>query len=473
MASAGTILPLKTKLGFGFGSVAYGIKDNGFATFLIFYYNQVIGLRADLAGLIIALALITDAFVDPLIGQLSDRTRSPLGRRHPWLYGAALPIVIFWLLLWHPPGGSEGMQLLYLFLIATAVRISFSAYEVPTLALLPELSSDYHDRTSIMRFRFLFGWGGGLAIMAIAYGVFLVASENQPVGLLNKQGYSDYAWFGAGVMLIAVLLSALATHRIIVAKYHATGTQPGSAEGLADIFGTFRYRPFMLLMLAGIFAFTNQWLTFALTPYLYSHVWGFSQADFTAFALLLFVSAFTAFLIVTPVSRRFGKARSASMMILIALVLGNLPYLLRQFGLFPQLGDASMIPLLFAFLISATAASISAMILTLSMIADVADQHTYDTKKQSEGLFASGMFLMQKVVNGVGILLTGIIISAIGLPEGAKPGEVGPEIVDNFVWIYVSLSVSLALLGAWAYTLFPLGEEDHEARQRGTAAKHV
>jgi len=93
MSTAPPKLPLKTKLLFGFGSIAYGVKDNGFAVFLLFYYNQVIGMRADLVSLAIAIALFADAFFDPLVGQLSDRTKTRLGQRHPWIYGSAIPIV--------------------------------------------------------------------------------------------------------------------------------------------------------------------------------------------------------------------------------------------------------------------------------------------------------------------------------------------------------------------------------------------
>ena len=144
MSEAAQRLPLRTKLTYGFGSVAYGIKDNGFATFLLFYYNQVIGMRADLVSLAIALALIADAFIDPLVGHLSDKTRTKIGRRHPWLYAAVIPIAIAWIALWHPPSMSEWQTFVYLFLIAMIVRMTFSAYEVPALALLPGLGRLRH-----------------------------------------------------------------------------------------------------------------------------------------------------------------------------------------------------------------------------------------------------------------------------------------------------------------------------------------
>ncbi len=464
-------LPLRSKLLYGTGSIGYGIKDNGFATFLLFYYEQVVGLDAGFVGLAIALALIADAFIDPAVGQMSDRTRTKIGRRHPWLYGASLPIIITWIILWHPPELGQTGLFLYLFATALLVRMSFSAYEVPALALLPELSTDYHDRTAIMRFRYLFGWAGGLFVMFFAYAVFFVPSEEYPIGLLNRDGYESYALFGAVIMFLAVLGSALGTHKRVVAAYQKAKSFPEAAETMGQIFATFRYKPFMLLMMAGIFAFTNQWLVFALSPYLFTHVWEFRQPDFTAYSIMLFGAATLAFVAVTPISARLGKARSASILTIVALAIGTLPYWLRMLDAFPMPGEATMIPVLFLLLLLATAASISAMILTMSMIADVTDQHEHDTGKRTEGLFSSGMFFMQKVVNGIGILMASQIIAYIGMPKQAEPGTVDGSIVDNLALIYVFTATILALIGAWAYTKFPLSEDDHEIRTAAKAAR--
>jgi MFS family permease len=71
-----------TRLVYGFGSVAFGVKDNGFSYFLLLYYSQAIGLDSRLVGLAITIALVFDAFADPLIGYWSDNLRSRWGRRH-------------------------------------------------------------------------------------------------------------------------------------------------------------------------------------------------------------------------------------------------------------------------------------------------------------------------------------------------------------------------------------------------------
>ena len=138
-ATAGTAaVPAARRIGTGamgsyaFGAVAYGVKDAGFGTFLLLFYNQVVGLPSATVGLVVMVALLIDAFVDPAVGFLSDRTRTRWGRRHPWMYGSALPIMVGWVLLWNPPSGwGQGATLGWLFacavLVRTAVSVSISS----------------------------------------------------------------------------------------------------------------------------------------------------------------------------------------------------------------------------------------------------------------------------------------------------------------------------------------------------------
>lgn len=461
-------LPTKTKILYGFGSIAYGIKDNGFGAFLLFYYNQVIGLRADLVSLAIALALIIDAFIDPLIGRMTDRTRTRIGRRHPWLYSSAIPIALTWILLWHPPHASEAVLFFYLFGCASLVRISLSLNEVPGLAMLPELSSDYHDRTSIARYRYLFGWGAGLSIMALSYGLFLRPNAEYSVGLLNRDGYSSYAIFGSALMAFAVLVAASATHKRVVSAYHRSHAQLETPETFKQMFKALSFKPFLLLLFAGVFAFTNQGIVFALNTYLLPHVWGIDQQGLLYFAMCLFIAAIIAFLSVNSISQRFGKAPSACICTLIAMTLGTLPYWLRMLGLFPEPGSSMLIPSLFTLMILATAASICVMILTTSLMADVTDAYYHEHGSRSEGVFASGVWFMQKTVGALGILFAGLIITIVQLPKGATPGEVDITIIDEMALIYATTTIVIGLFGAWAFTLFPLTQADHEARLKSS-----
>ena len=184
-------LPLRLKLIHGFGAVAFGVKDSGFSFFLLLFYNQVLGMDAGQVSLALLIALLVDAVVDPILGNLSDRTYSRWGRRLPWLYAAPIPLAFAWVYLWSPPGG-EAPSFLGLVGIAVVVRVLLSACEVPSVSLLPEITSDYDERTTLFRYRYTSGWIGGIIMMVLAYTVFMPGAE----GLLQRDGYTSFGIFG-------------------------------------------------------------------------------------------------------------------------------------------------------------------------------------------------------------------------------------------------------------------------------------
>ena len=156
-------LNFRTKFYYGFGSISFGIKNNGFSYFVLFVYSSVLGLPAWMTGLALNLVLIADAITDPLVGYYSDRTRSRWGRRHPFMYAAALPVAITYYFLWTPPESLTDWQLFsYLLVCAIIIRVFITFYEVPSVSLGPELTDNYVERTSLMSFRYFFGWFGGL-----------------------------------------------------------------------------------------------------------------------------------------------------------------------------------------------------------------------------------------------------------------------------------------------------------------------
>ena len=117
-------LTRSTTILYGIGSISFGVKDNGFAFFLLLYYNQVLGLPESWVGFGIMMALVLDGIFDPLVGYASDHLHSRWGRRHPFMYAAALPVAASYWLLWNPPSGlSQGGLFAYFFVVAVLVRV--------------------------------------------------------------------------------------------------------------------------------------------------------------------------------------------------------------------------------------------------------------------------------------------------------------------------------------------------------------
>lgn len=450
-------VPLATKLSYGVGAVAYGIKDNGFSVFLLIFYNQVVGLPADQVGLAILIALVFDGLIDPMIGVLSDRTDTRWGRRHPWLYASILPIFITWLLLWNPPQAGHGVQFIWLLVVAIAVRLALSTNEVPSIALVPQMTRDYHERTSILRYRYLFGWGGGLAMLVLAYG-FLLAPEGGRSAVLAAEGYNRYGLIGGLIMAAAVLLSALGMHRRYATRSLDPTPRHGIGETLRNMRATLSNRAFLILMAAALFAFANQGIAFAMANYLLTYVWLFSKAEFFSYSLTLFAGVTGAFFAVTPLSGWLGKRATAAICAVSSALFGTLPYWLRLSG-----AEVSH-PLFLTLVGISTGLGVVVMISGGSMVADVVEASQADTGRREEGLFAAGYFFMQKSVTGGGIFLSGVILTLIGFPSNALPGRVDDAVLDQLTLSFSTLTILFALAGAAIFMRFPISKADHEAR---------
>jgi GPH family glycoside/pentoside/hexuronide:cation symporter len=452
-------VPLPIKLTQGAGAVAFGVKDSGFSFFLLIFYNQVLGMDAALVGAALGLALIADALVDPLLGYLSDRTYSRWGRRLPWLYTAPIPLAVLWVFLWSPPGG-EAPGFWGLFGICVGVRLLLSACEVPSVALLPEITSDYDERTTLFRYRFLSGWAGGLLMMVLAYFVFMQG----PRGILSPDGYVGWGIAGAAVMVVSVVGSALGLHRTVA---HLPPVKPPPFSWRAafgDLREAFSERAFLIFAPGALAAYVSQGLTFSITQYVNTFVWRFDAAAFQLYPLVLAISVVIMFLIVSPLHRHFGKPATAAGAALVAVAVGFLPYILLMAGAWPKTGSQASTYLLYAFVVVSNTAGIVTMISAASMVAEIVEAFQQRTGRRAEGSFYAGNWLVQKCATGAGIFLAGQIVGLAQIPQGSAPGAVADSSLAMMVWLYGAASIVLALGTAWFLGRFPISRADHEAR---------
>jgi GPH family glycoside/pentoside/hexuronide:cation symporter len=461
-----------TRLAYGFGSVAYGIKESGFSTLLLLFYNQVVGLPAGQVGLAIMLALVIDAFVDPVIGHFSDHLRSRWGRRHPFMYAAALPVGLLYLLLWNPPqGASHFATLAYLVAVAVTVRSAISCYEVPSSALAPELTADYHERTAVLSLRYLFSWSGGMVMLLLAFAVFLAPTAKYPHGQLNPDGYKHYAVTASIVMTTAIVLSALGTHNRIKFLPKPQGVRPPVRRTFHAIFATLKNRAFLTLLMAGVFIFTSQGLTFSLAAYFNSYVWLFPQSIFVTYTFSVLGGVAVAVVLARMLSRRMDKLKAALLCLSIYPAIVCAPLIGRAMGLMPGNGTPLLFPVLMLLTTMAVAFSVTVTILAASMMADVVEDAQSRTGERREGLFFAGSFFMQKCVTGIGLFLSGAILSAVGFPDKAEPGRVAIPVLNHLIVIYCAMVVVLATCGFLVLRRFPLGgRAEHDRRLSEIAA---
>ena len=240
--------PVWLKLAHGSGAAAFGIKNGGFDYFLLLFYGTVIGLEPGLVGLAILIALVVDAISDPLVGYWSDNFRSRWGRRHPFMYAAALPVALSYFLLWNPPDWGQTGLFVYLTVLAVLIRTFITFYETPSSALIPELTTDYADRTSLQAYRLLFGWSAGTGMSVVMFGVLLTG----PLGMRDPDAYATYGIIASVLIFATIMMSALGTHSRIPYLHQPVGT--GERYNVGRIFRemlqTLSEKSFIALFLA-------------------------------------------------------------------------------------------------------------------------------------------------------------------------------------------------------------------------------
>lgn len=454
----------RTKLFYGFGSIAFGIKDNGFRALLLLYYNQIVGLPAAKVAFAIMIALVIDAVVDPLIGEISDNWRSKWGRRHPFLYMAALPSAVSYFFLWYPPTEwSQDAQLMYLTVMAVVVRTFITIYEIPSQALVSELTDDYDQRTSMMSYRYWFFFIGGTLLTLLTYRVFLQPTAEYPVGQLNPEGYHKYAIVASAVILFSILISAAGTHRHIPAlKQPPPRRNRNVFAVLWEMAKTLSNRSFLMVTLASLCKSAALGINGSLNTYMNTFFWELSSDQLAILAIDTLFAASIAFMIATPLAKRYGKRAVALVCYAFSFILGVIPQILRVSGLWLQGDDPMIVPVLFLNSILFGTLGITATILAGSMIADCVEDSQRRTGRRSEGLFFAANSLIGKAISGVGVFGTGLILAFVAFPEKAKPGQVSIDIVNNMSLTYIVVAGSLYALGTILLLNYKIDRKIHE-----------
>jgi len=450
-----------TKLFYGVGSVAFGVKDNGFSYLLLAFYNQVVGLPATMVGLAILIAMAFDAFLDPIVGQISDNWRSRWGRRHPFMYAAALPVAISYLALWNPPHWSRNELFFYLIGVAIVIRTFITFYEVPSSALAAELSQGYDERTVLLSYRYFFAWVGGLALYLVTFSFLLVPDAHHPVGQTNPLGFSRYGLLAAAIMFLAIIASALGTHSRIP-TFRVPPRRRLSLLAMArEMISTWSNRSFLFLTLSGLATSMAAGLSASMNFYFNTYFWEFTSRQFALLVLGVFASAFIALFSAPSLSRRFGKRASAMTLIVLSVSIALTPIILRVAGLLPPNHTQALFAIVFVQSIVSTALGIAASTMVSAMIADVVEDGELKTGRRAEGLFFSASSLVAKAVSGIGIFAASAILALIHFPAGARPGQVDPDVVRHLALVYAPILVTLYGLGLILMTGYKITRKSH------------
>lgn len=451
-----------TKVTYGFGAMAYGIKDGGFSYFLLLFYSTVVGLEPGMVGLAIFIALVADAVSDPVVGYVSDNWRSRWGRRHPFMYASAIPVAVSYFMLWNPPDWGNTGLFWYLVTLSIVIRTFITLYETPSSSLMPELTRDYVERTSFQAYRVFFGWIGGLAMSILMFGFLLVANDEYAVGTLNREGYATYGIIASVIIFLAIMVSALGTHRVI--KFLQPPPEQralGLGAIFREIFDTLRDRSFFALFSSNIFSAVAAGTSTALAFLLLTYFWGFDSGQLFEYMILLVGAAVFGPLLAPFAVRRFGKKGSVIRIGIVAYSVLPMLVLARLAGLLPE-NDHPWLP---GIVLSVYVVDIMLLIalqsIQASMLADLVEQSEVRTGRRSEGIFYAAVTFTRKSTQGFGVLIAGVILSIVAFPNGADPASVSDDTLWNLGALYAPTLLVLYSLVLIALNFYRIDHKTH------------
>lgn len=422
-------------------------------------------MSATLVATALLVAVVIDSITDPLVGQFSDNLRTRMGRRHPLMFAASVPVAISFFFLWSPPTGlSETGLFWYLLLFASMTRIFITFYEIPSTALVSELSQDYDQRIHFGSVRYFFAWigGGGISIFALA--TFFADSDTFPNGLMNPDAYISYALLGAGLMFASTIISTGGTLRYVPHLVPDPSEKITSISAiLKNLWAVLTDRVFAPLFGTAVLFAMGLGIAVSTSLFFYTYFWGFTTAQMAILGLSVLVGAGLAPLI-APLAARGGlDKRSAAIRLgIIAAVLVPLPAALRLLGLMPENGSGILLPIIFMQIVATIGLGVAAEILIYAMVADVVEDNERRTGRRSAGVFFAARTFASKSTNGLGVLIGGIIVGIAGLEKGMSPELATPEMVATMGIIYVPVIAAVYASAVYLLTRFKITRARHE-----------
>ncbi len=450
-------------LAFGASGTAGGLISNGIAYFLLIYYSQVVGLDPALAGFALLLALVFDAVSDPLVGRWSDRIRTRLGRRHPFLYASVLPVALCYYCLWVPPALSETGLFAWLLAFTIGLRLSLTMHSVPFNALLPELAPDYDERTRLMNYSVSAAWFFGTLISVAMYAWWLADSPEYPdgAGVLRRSGYVDAGAVAAVAVCICLAVAAAVTHRHIPTLAGPPRRSPSRGRALGEIVGTLNDRNLVVLLASTVLGAVAGGTSSALWAYMQPWFWGLGSDEIRTILAAQLVAPPVALALLPRVTRGSDKKTRLIQFSVLAIAVVCGPVFLDLVGAFPAAYHPLRFPLLVVFGVLQVVLSVMTGALGASMVADVVDARAAAVGRREEGLVMATLSFVGKVAGGMGVWMGGLVLTVIDFPTAGEIATLDRGVIERLGWWYAPLLAGLYAASIVALRFYRLGRGDH------------
>ena len=438
-------LPLKLIWIYTLPRVAMGIMATLFGVYLMKFSTDVLLIAPAAMGTLIAASRIWDGFSDPMVGYLSDRTRSPMGRRRSWLFYSAIPMGIGLLMIWSPPSMLTGaMVILWMALALLIYETASTAFYIPHGALGVELTPNYHERTRLFGYSHMFTAIGAVFGLAALY--FMGEAQ-------DKRTFAFYLSAFAGTLVAAMILWS--TYNLPERQDYQGRGPDNVFKSIIDVFKN--PHALLLLIVYGIETFGGAVIG-VLVPYLVEYVIPEDQLPMSGSAFMvsiLLVYTVPQF-VFTPLwirlAKRFGKKQiwAASMFLASATFFGYF-FALENFNLLWFLAFCHGL------------SSGCGLVVAPAIKADIIDYDEFLTGERKEGAYLAVWNLVRKSSAAITALIVGWVLQFSGFEPNVAQTE---EVKFALRALFSLLPFSCYLIGAILFLRFRFNEAEHSEVRR-------
>jgi glycoside/pentoside/hexuronide:cation symporter, GPH family len=424
-------ISVKEKIAYGLGDTASNFYWQMFMNFLLFFYTDVFGISAAVAGTMFLVVRIWDTINDPMMGMIADRTNTRWGKFRPWLLWGALPIGIIGVLTFTTPDLSMTGKIVWAYVTYTLMIMAYTVINIPYSALMGVLTPNSLERTSISSYRFV------LAFVA----AFIV--QGATLRLVKLFGKGDQAlgfqWtmvvFGIAAIALFLVTFAFTRERVQPPKDQSTSFKK-------DLVDLAHNKPWVVMFLIGIFALTYNCIRSGAIIYYFKYYVG-NTAMTATFMMSGTAAVIVGVMLTKTFSEKFGKRNLYIILMSLTTVLSALFYLLPK----DQIVMIFALHILISFVLAPTAPLIWAM------YADTADYSEWKWGRRATGLVFSAASFAQKLGYTIGGALAGWLLAYYGFKANIVQTEATQNGIRLLISVIPAVGSALAAITAIFYTL--------------------
>lgn len=444
---------LKTPVKMGYGFAETGITAVQLFTqiYLLKFYTEIVGLNASLAGIALSISVIWDAISDPLMGRISDHTRTRFGRRRPYIFIGGILLSIAVLLLFSPPEiASQLGKFIYLLSVYLLVNTAMTIISVPHIALGGELSFERNERTSV------FGWRLFFSNIGMLIGMIVPAAILQSLGdETAKENIITSRTVAGEIVSLVILVSSIITFWVTKGKDKIQTDRSKQLPFFISFGSVLKNKMFLVLLFAFVIATIGRTFNSAIALYYYEYRLGLKESQVVINILLpFFLVLMLSIGFWVWISKKIGKKIPAFFGVFGLGLLTVIVYPLFPYG---ELRP----PLIAAFFGGIFAGSILIMD---SILTDVVDYDEFQTGEKREGLYFGIWKMGVKFSQAFGIAITGFLLDIIGFQNGMTTQT--PEVGFRLALIFGPGVGFFFILGSIIFLFFPLTDAKHIQVQR-------